>query len=217
MRACCCQQQIDVRVGWRSGVPAWLYLRSAAVLVGGRRRGMGKDGRVVFFHLVVHPSCPYCSDISACVLLQFVGWCTWQLLLQVLVVLVAISIRCYESASLGITCALSDMPAFVLHPVLIIPMYCVRGIRVSVLGCRFGAMGGFVPASGGHIPTSLLAIVVVAGEVRASYTLSPILRRLRIVRSMVDIVGGRSCRKRCKVQCTSDVGDRAASKVARAP
>ncbi len=78
-------------------------------------------------------------------------------------------------------------------------------------------MGGFVPASGGHIPAKLLAVVVVAGGIQDGYTLSPILRRLRIVRSMVDMMCGRSYHKQREVACPSDVRDRSDFKVAQAP
>lgn len=115
--------------------------------------------------------------------------CTWQLFLQVLVVLVAKLVRSYEGASLGVAWFLFSLLPLSFRSRGRIPMYCEVRAAVSSQGVRVDRLVVRIPASGGHIPVERwLAQSRATFPNQAIRTFSPMLRRLRRVLGMVDIV-----------------------------
>lgn len=115
---------------------------------------------------------------------------TRQLFSQVLVVLVAETVRADQSTSLGVACSHLSMPCFSFPVLRAYGSYRCTTSRGLALATKFGVLRvgvGGVPASGGHIPARSQQPFSPHYLRARSRTLKPILRKLRSVRRMVDM------------------------------
>jgi hypothetical protein len=92
-----------------------------------------RNVRIELLVLVVYPSCPYCVSVRSYPVSALPPR-TWQLLLKILIVLVAVSVQRYQCSSLGITCLRSACcgPNSSIHD--LIPIYYIRGVFPLAVG-----------------------------------------------------------------------------------